>query len=47
LALADLNLPEGQGLDLVDERPLRHIPGIIVSSRIGERIKALEMGAND
>lgn len=47
LALLDLNLPDGNGLDLLDGFLLRAIPVIILTCRPEDRIPALERGADD
>ncbi len=47
LALVDLNLPDGDGLELAREMIRRGIPVIIVTSRPQDRIPALELGADD
>ena len=49
LMLLDLNLPDGNGLDILRSMGDRRIPTIIVSARTEEvdRIVGLEMGADD
>lgn len=47
LALVDLNLPDGDGLELARNMIRRGIPVIIVTSRMQDRIPALELGADD
>ncbi len=47
LVLLDLNLPDGDGLELARELLLQHLPVIIVTSRGEDRIPALELGADD
>lgn len=47
LALLDLNLPDGDGFDLLRELLQRGIPVIVVTCRPEDRIPALEIGADD
>ncbi len=47
LVLLDLNLPDGDGLELARELLRREILTIIVTSRPEDRIPALELGADD
>ena len=47
LVLLDLNLPDGDGLDLARELIRRVIPVFIVTSRPSDRLLALELGADD
>jgi two-component system, OmpR family, torCAD operon response regulator TorR len=47
LVLLDLNLPDGDGLELARELLRRDILVIIVTSRPQDRIPALELGADD
>ena len=50
LVLLDLNLPDGDGLDLVGELKIRRkVPVIIITSRdtVMDRLTGLELGADD
>lgn len=47
LVLLDLNLPDGDGLDLGRELIQRGIPVVVVTSRPTDRLWALELGADD
>jgi DNA-binding response OmpR family regulator len=47
LALLDLSLPDGDGLELARELIGRGIPVFIVTSRPKDRLRALELGADD
>ncbi len=47
LVLLDLNLPDGDGLELTRELIRRAIPVLIVTSRPKDRLLALELGADD
>jgi two-component system OmpR family response regulator len=47
LVLLDLNLPDGDGLELARELIRRAIPVLIVTSRPQDRLLALELGADD
>lgn len=47
LVLLDLGLPDGDGLVLARELRAREVPLVIVTSREGDRLLALELGADD
>ncbi|MFN7958013.1 MAG: response regulator transcription factor [Holophagaceae bacterium] len=47
LALLDLNLPDGDGLELAQELIGRAIPVLVVTSRPADRLRALQLGADD
>lgn len=47
LALLDLNLPDGDGLDLARDLIRRNVPVLVVTSRPSDRLRALELGADD
>jgi len=47
LVILDLNLPDGDGLDLARELIDHFIPVVIVTSRPKDRLRALELGADD
>ena len=47
LALLDLNLPDGDGLELGRELVRARIPVLILTCRPADRLAALEMGADD
>ncbi len=47
LVLLDLNLPDGDGLELARELIRRAIPVLIVTSRPADRLLALELGVDD
>ncbi len=47
LVLLDLNLPDGDGLELARDLIRRGVPVLIITSRPHDRIRALELGADD
>jgi len=47
LVLLDLNLPDGDGLELARELIHRAIPVLVVTSRPCDRLRALELGVDD
>ena len=50
LVIADLGLPDGDGVDLIRElRTWSHVPVIVLSARSdeGEKVRALDAGADD
>jgi DNA-binding response OmpR family regulator len=47
LVLLDLNLPDGDGMELAQELIRRVIPVLVVTSRPKDRLLALELGADD
>ncbi|MDR3672667.1 MAG: response regulator transcription factor [Holophaga sp.] len=47
LVLLDLNLPDGDGLELADELRRREVPVVILTCRAEDRVRALERGADD
>lgn len=47
LVLLDLNLPDGDGLELARELRRRDVPLILLSNREEDRILGLELGADD
>jgi len=47
LVLLDLNLPDGDGLELARELIRRAIPVLVVTCRPADRLLALELGADD
>ncbi len=47
LVLLDLNLPDGDGLDLARDLIRRSVPVLVVTSRPSDRLRALELGADD
>ncbi len=51
LILLDLSMPELDGLEVLnilkEDKPLKYIPVIVVTSKTEDRYRALEMGAED
>lgn len=47
LVLLDLDLPDGEGLELARELIRRAIPVLVVTSRPGDRLRCLQLGADD